>query len=73
MANIVAFLITEEDAQDISDLTGFDLKMLLNNLNWVAVLDHRGYYPEFRVLPRRVFEDRFPDNNYTDPKVLNKV
>lgn len=72
MANVIAYLITEEAVQDIADLTGHDVQMLKNNPNWVSVFDHRGYYPEFRILPRRVFEAKFPDINYSDPKIHNQ-
>lgn len=72
MASVIAYLITEEDAQDIADLTGHDIEMLKNNLNWVSVFDHRGYYPNFLILPRSVYEKRFPDVNYSDPKEHNQ-
>jgi hypothetical protein len=69
MATVYAYKITEEDAQAIADLSGHDVTMLRNNLNWVVVIDHRQYYPRFLVLPRVVFEATYPGIDYSSPYI----
>jgi hypothetical protein len=69
MASAYAYKITEEDAEAIADLTGYDIHMLRNNLNWVVVVDHKHYYPHFYVLPRTVFEKVYPGIDYSSPHV----
>lgn len=70
MPNATAYRITPKDVETIANATGFSTDTLRSNLNWIVVVDYRGYYPDFQIMPERIFKDNYPSTEITKPVSL---